>query len=232
MFPRVSLIFSALAIVALFPAARAIDEGTIVSPEHAAFGTIFYIDDPAGRNSASFTSEAPLESIVGTTNQVFGYVAFDPDNPTRGGKGVVKVPVASINTGIPLRDEHLRSAGWLDAEKHPHIEFEIHSAKEVKKVNARGGAETYDLTLVGTFHLHGQSKGMEIPARISYLKESEKTKAFAPGDLLRGTATFEVSLADFGVTGPKGMEIIGSKVGESPSVQVHFTASSKKRGAD
>jgi polyisoprenoid-binding protein YceI len=210
--------------VALVPVATA-------DKQSAKSGTTFYIDDPAGRNTASFTSEAPLESIVGTSNQVSGHVTFDPADPTKGGKGVVKVPVASINTGIPLRDEHLRSPGWLDAEKHPHIRFEITSARDVKKVSSKGGADTYDLTLVGTFHLHGKQKGMEIPARISYLKESEKTKAFAPGDLLRGTASFEISLADFGVTGPKGMEIIGSKVSDSPSVQVHFTASSTKREA-
>jgi polyisoprenoid-binding protein YceI len=221
-----------VAVAALMPAASADKDKIKVSPEHAKFGTIFYIDDPNSRNAASFTSEAPLESIVGTTSEVLGYVAFDPADPTKGGKGVVAVPVASINTGIPLRDEHMRSPGWLDAKKYPHIRFNIESAKEVKQVSSKGGADTYTLTLVGTLHLHGKEKGMEIPARISYLKESEKTKAFAPGDLLRGTATFDINLADFGITGPAGMEIIGSKVGETPSIQVHFTASSKERGAN
>jgi polyisoprenoid-binding protein YceI len=226
---RITWTVVAIAAISLAGVADA-DKGKIkVSPEHAKFGTIFYLDDPNSRNAASFTSEAPLESIVGTSSQVVGYVAFDPADPTKGGKGVVAVPVASINTGIPLRDEHMRSPGWLDAEKHPHIRFDIESAKEVKKIASKGGADTYDLVLVGTLHLHGKKKGMEIPARISYLKESEKTKAFAPGDLLRGTATFDIHLADFGITGPAGMNIIGSKVGETPSIQVHFTASSKER---
>jgi polyisoprenoid-binding protein YceI len=227
---RITWLFALVAVLALVPGASADKDEIEVDPEHAKFGTIFYIDDPNSRNAASFTSEAPLESIVGTTSEVLGYVAFDPADPTKGGKGVVAVPVASINTGIPLRDEHLRSAGWLDAEKHPHIRFDIDSAKEVTKASSKGGADTYELTLVGTLHLHGKQKKMDIPARISYLKESEKTKSFAPGDLLRGTATFTIHLADFGITGPKGMDIIGSKVGETPAVQVHFTASSKKRG--
>ena len=56
-----------------------------VNPCHAKFGTVFYIADAMGRNTITFTSQAPLEDIVGTTNEITGYVVFDPKNPSNGG---------------------------------------------------------------------------------------------------------------------------------------------------
>ena len=198
-----------------------------VNPCHAKMGTIFYVSDRIGRDSVSFTSEAFLESFVGTTTQIKGYVVFDPNDPTKGGKGVFEVPVKSIDTGIPLRDEHLRSGAWLGAEKNPTMKYEISGAKDVKEISNKGGARTFELTLVGTFHLHGKSKALDIPAKISYMKESPKTMQYAPGDLLAARANFSINLKDFGITGPPGMDLIGSKVAASPSIQIRFTASTK-----
>ena len=89
----------------------------MVNPCDTMMGTVFVVNDPAGRNKVTFRSKAPLEDIVGTSNQITGYLVFDPNNPQQGGRGELTVPVASINTGIPLRDEHLQSADWLDAAR-------------------------------------------------------------------------------------------------------------------
>lgn len=197
-----------------------------VDPSHAKAGTVFYVADETGRNSATFTSEAPLEDIVGTSNRITGYVVFDPKEPGKVGMGVLNVPVASINTGIPLRDEHMRSAQWLDAEHHPLITYKIERTKGVKEVSRTPEHQTYDLTLVGKMTLHGQTKPLEVPARITYMQESPKTQKRAPGDLLAGRATFSFQLSDFGVTGPKGMAVIGAKLSDTPSVKISFIASS------
>lgn len=201
-----------------------------VNPCHAKAGTVFYIDDPKGRNSATFTSEAPLEDIVGTTRKISGYIVFDPADPKKGGVGVISVSVASLDTGIPLRDEHLRSPGWLDAARYPLMTYHINGTRDVKEVSRTDDHQTYNVTLVGKFDFHGQSKDLEVPARITYMRESEMTRQKAPGDLLAGRASFEIQLSEFGVTGPKGMEIIGAKVSNSPKVSVTFVASSKKPG--
>ena len=198
-----------------------------VNPSHAQQGTVFYIADPMGRDSASFTSEAPLEDIVGTTNKISGYVVFDPKNPTKSGRGTLVVPIASIDTGIPLRDEHLRSEAWLDAKRFPEITFHIDETKNLKEVSGTPDFQTYELTLVGRLSLHGRTKKMEVPARITYIRESATTRQKAPGDLLAGRATLGIQLSDFGITGPKGMEILGAKVSEAPSIEVRFVASSQ-----
>jgi hypothetical protein len=66
----------------------------------------------------------------------------------------------------------------------------------------------------------------EIPGRLTYLQESDLTKTKLPGDLLAARANFDVKLSDFGVTGPKGMGIIGTKVGETISVEASLVGTS------
>ena len=189
-------------------------------------GRVFLIDDAVGRNSVTFKSNAPLEDIVGTSNKLTGMLVFDPSHPETGGHGEISVPVASLNTGIPVRDEHLAGADWLNAEKNPNISFKITEIKDLKSVKSTAGAKTFDLTAVGDFSLNGKTKRLSAPVRITYLKESEATKMRQPGDLLAARASFEVALADFGITGPAGMDLIGSKIGKTIEIELSLVAAS------
>jgi len=47
---------------------------------------------------------------------------FDPERPTRSSVRVV-LDAASIDTGQAQRDQHLRSADFLDTQAHPTIDF-------------------------------------------------------------------------------------------------------------
>ncbi len=195
-----------------------------VKEAHAARGTIFFVNDAAGRDAISFTSRAPLEDIVGTTNRIAGYIAFDPANPTAGGAGRFTVPVAALNTGIPLRDEHLRGSNWLDAEAHPQIVLEIDNVTNVTISREGDDFKTYDGTLIGSFTLKGVTKLVSIPATVTYMKQNERTQSRLPGNLLGGRASFKVALADYGVS----QGSIGTKVGETIDVDVSFVASDVK----
>ncbi len=191
-----------------------------VNPCHAKFGQVFYFADSMERNQVTFTSSAPLEDIVGTTNQVVGYVAFDPKDPRKGVQGQFKVAVKDLDTGIPLRDEHLASKMWLDAQSYPDITFTIESAKQIYTLKNSPEYQTYRMTLVGPLSIHGRTRQVAIPARITYLLGSEKTKMKLPGNLVGVRAEFEVALADFDITGPEGMDLIGAKVGETVALEV------------
>ncbi len=199
-----------------------------VNPCHAKHGTVFYVADPMGRNQVTFMSEAPLEDIVGTTNQIIGYLVFDPDKPKNGVRGFFKVPVTGLDSGIPLRNEHLQSDMWLNAESYPDFTFTIESARRIKKTKSSKDYQTYEMTLIGPFTIHGQTQQMDIPARITFLRESDQTRMKLPGNLLGVRAEFEVALADFGITGPAGMDLIGSRVGQTVSLEISVFASDKK----
>jgi polyisoprenoid-binding protein YceI len=187
-------------------------------------GTVFHVQDPMGRNTITFRSEAPLEDIIGTTNQVTGKIVFDPKHLEKGGHGELTVSAAAFSTGIPLRDEHLRGADWLNSGKYSDINLKISKVKNVKKVKSSNGSATYDVTIVGELTLRGKSVPVSFPARITYLQESEMTKKKMAGDLLAVRTSFEVALADFGITGPKGAGLVGSKVGETIAIDVSLIA--------
>ena len=191
-------------------------------------GTVFHVNDPMGRNSVTFKSQAPLEDIIGTTNQITGYINFDPQNPDKGGHGKLTVAVASLNTGIPLRNEHLLGADWLDASKYPDITIEIEKVKDIKKVKSTKGSATYDVTIVADLSIHGKTRRVDVAGRITYLKESEQTRTKLAGDLLAMRATFAVNLNDFDITGPKGSGLIGSKVGETIEIEVSVLGSTSE----
>lgn len=230
---RITLAIALLSAISAFGQS---DTGTMappeikVNPEFAKMGTVFYVDDPAHRDWVTFKSSAPLEDIVGTTNMITGYLVFDHANPTAGGRAELSVPVASIKTGIPMRDGHLQSKGWLDAETYPDIKLTITNVKDVKEVKVSDGFQTYDVMLVGDFSIKGKSKTMEIPGRVTYLKQSEETMKKMDGDLLAARATFDITLADFGITGPEGAGLIGTKVGEKVTIDVSVMGTTVRPG--
>lgn len=193
--------------------------------------THFRVNDPMARNHATFKSSAPLEDIVGTSRDITGHLVFDPNKPAAGGHGEVSITVASLNTGIPLRDEHLRGGDWLDAANYPKIMLTIKQFKNVTPVKSTPEAQTYDVVIVGELSLHGKTKAVEISGRLTYLKESAMTKQAMEGDLLAARASFDVGLKDFGITGPKGMNLVGSKVGEVIEVDISFRASNSMQMA-
>jgi len=197
----------------------------LISPLAAAGGEQkFVVDDPAGRNSVTFKSEAPLEDIVGTSNQITGHIIFNPENPGEKGSAEFTVPISSLNTGIPLRDEHMRSEDWLDAGSYPDIKLNLDRVLEAKLVRETASGKTFEARVAGEIDLHGVTRPVEVESRLSYLPESEKTKTRLAGNLLAVRAEFEVRLADHGITGPQGMEIIGAKVGEVITIEVSLVA--------
>ncbi len=194
-----------------------------MNPCFAKLGTVFHVDDPMQRNTVTFTSKAPLEDMVGTANALTGYLVFDPADARKGVRGSVAVPVKKMDTGIPLRDEHMQSAAWLNAAAHPHIKFTVTDSKALKLVKRGDGFSTYDVTLIGPFTANGVTKEREIPARIVYLEESEKTKTKRPGNLLAVRAEFQVPLQDHRIKGFEG--VVGSKISELIAVDVSIFAS-------
>ncbi len=169
------------------------------------------------RNQTSFFSAMPVEDIRGLAAGVEGNISFDVKNVASTLKGKITIATASIKTGIDLRDEHMRSAGWLDAEKYPEISFTIKKVSDVKseadnKIKAK---------VSGDFTLRGVTKEVVTEATLTYLDESEKTKMRAPGDLLGIQAEFDIKLSDYGVKN----DVIGNKVADNIEIDVNIVGS-------
>lgn len=154
----------------------------------------FDFKDPKGVNNAVFKLDAPLESVNGSASGISGTVTFDPENPAVT-TGKIVVASDSLTVPNPMQKEHLHSANWLDTAKYPEITFE---AKSLANVKTDGNVTTADAT--GTFTLHGVSKELTVPIKLTYLKG--KLSARIPkmeGDLLVIRANFIINRNDFNI---------------------------------
>lgn len=88
----------------------------------------------------------------GSFDKLSGSIIFDPLNPDNAKFDVV-IDVASINTGIDLKNKHAKSDKWFDAEKYPVIHFVSSSV-----VQSDTG-----FAVRGELELHGIKKVIEIP---------------------------------------------------------------------
>lgn len=144
-----------------------------------------------------FVSDAPLERITGVSTTVNGEISIDPANLATA-TGRITVPVASIRTGLDLRDEHLRSDAWLDAGAHPDAVLEI---TRVEGATALTPSQVVRVTLHGRFSIHGQTHDVAIPAQVRLVPASDELRSQGiEGDLIRAQASFTVMLPDYGVS--------------------------------
>lgn len=171
-----------------------------VPAEHAAMGKVFRVH-PVKDAQVTFTSDAALEHIKGISNRVSGY-AIAPESGASEAElvlGKFVMPVDTIDTGIPLRNEHLKSERWLHAGEYPEIAFEVTGAEGVSLAKEDSWFKTYDATLVGTMTVRGTTRDVRIPARLTFMPESDRTRARARGDLLAIRAQYPITLSDYGV---------------------------------
>lgn len=190
------------------------------------FAQTFSVDSKDGRNQASFISDAPFEKIVGLASGLDATVMLNMNDITQKPTGKVKVPISNIKTGIDLRDEHLRSEMWLNAAKYPDAEFQLTGVKNSSSKQLNDGQKV-SLTLVGKFSIHGVTKDIEVPATLTYFKESERTKAKAPGNLLVANADFKIKLSDFSVQIPA---MVSGKLNDEVEIKANFVASDANGG--
>ena len=135
------------------------------------------------------------------------FQAYDVDlkgNPEvpDGAQVTVSLKTASINTAIAKRDEHLRSADFLDAAKYPAITF---TSSKVWRENGK-------LMVIGTLDLHGVKKELVIPF------EEASGKNGAGNDSWSYNATISLNRKDFGV----GADSIAAKISLKDAVELNL----------
>jgi len=180
-----------------------------VPSSDAKMGTVYYVH-PGKDAQVTFTSDAPLEHIKGTSNDVVGYAVWK--NPSEGlVAGEFHLPVRSMETGIPLRDQHMASQNWLYAEQHPNIIFDLKDSRNVSVDRETDAFTTYSMTLIGDMTIRGETRQLEIPATVTVMPESDRTRQRFPGDLMAIRTNYTVELSNYGVS----HQTVGQKVAET-----------------
>ncbi|MGH9326076.1 MAG: YceI family protein [Terriglobia bacterium] len=109
-----------------------------------------------GHTAAEFCVRHMMVTYVrGHFKNVHGKLSFDPRHP-REMRVEARIDAASLWTGEPERDAHLRSADFLDVEHHPEITF---SSDKLEVVG------DHDYVLSGRLSIRGITREISMKVR-------------------------------------------------------------------
>lgn len=172
--------------------------------------TYTIVNDPKHK-LAQVESKTAVETFTGKSTAITGSFSFDAAKKV--GRGTLQLPVASIDTGIPLRNEHLQDTNWLNAAKNPNIRFVSQGTRHLK-------GDEYEVT--GNFTMNGVTKQIKTKAIVRQLPASAQTRELGfKGDVLRVETSFPITLKDFNVI-IKGQAV--GKVSETVNVKISVFA--------
>ena len=140
-------------------------------------------------------------TVRGQFNDFSGTLQFDPGNLELG-QVMFEVNTKSVNTGIPNRDNHLRSDEFFAVKKFPTMRFESTAVKR---------KEGNQYTLEGNLTVRGKTSPVTVPftyygTRENPLKKGQKVAGFE--------ARLSINRLDYQVGTGKYFEmgVIGKKV--------------------
>jgi polyisoprenoid-binding protein YceI len=136
-------------------------------------------------------------NTTGTFSGITGTIQFDPNN-LAGCHFDVQLPANTVNTGVDMRDDHLREEGYLHVKMYPQISF---VSVKVTQSNRKG-----TLFVFGKLTLKGVTKDISFPFT---------AEAVPDGYLLSGT--FKLNRRDYNVGG-------GSTLGNELTVMLKVVA--------
>ena len=111
-----------------------------------------------------------------------GDVVVDPKDATTA-KVRVTVEAASIDTGIGMRDNHLRSEDFLDVNRFPTVTFE---SERVEMAGRRA-------TVMGRLTIHGVTREIEVPVDI----QMSETALVATGQFVLHRRDYGINYESF-----------------------------------
>ena len=148
-------------------------------------------------------SHLVINRVRGTFNDFAGTIVYDADDVTKSSlSGTINA--ASIDTAHQKRDADLRSDSFFDVEKYPQITFET----------TRVEAGEDSAILHGVLTMHGVSKEVAIPFRITGVVE------FMGKIRLGFEARLELNRQDYGLSYSRLMDTGGLVVGNEVSIEL------------
>jgi len=133
-----------------------------------------------------------LSTQSGEFRDYDGSVVFDRENLANSKVDVV-IRTASLDTGVPALDEHLRSGDFFNVEANPEITFKSTS---VKQTGVDQGAVTGDLTI------NGVTKPVTLDVKLLFEGDHPLApflEAYAGAPYVAFSARTEILRSEFGV---------------------------------
>lgn len=164
--------------------------------------------DPAHTSVGFVAPHLKIAKVRGGFREVSGTVSLGP-TPAQSWVDVT-VQTASIDTGHPFRDAHLRSEDFLDAANHPQMRFR---STGMEDVGTRSCKLTGDLTLRGVTR--------PVTLDLSYLGTATDTSG-DPKVVFEASA--RIDREEFGLVWNRVLEAGGVLVGRHIDLQIEAQA--------
>jgi polyisoprenoid-binding protein YceI len=147
-----------------------------------------------------------LGSARGQFHRFSGTIDLNRDDPEHS-TVVARIEVASIDTGIQKRDDHLRSADFFNVEKLPEITFQ---SRSVKRTGDREG------DIIGDLTMHGVKRSIVLHVQLVESAPSERTHW--------KVTTAPLKRSEFGLMFSSSAEAV-SGIGQNVSINIEIEAS-------
>lgn len=169
----------------------------------AASATITWNLDPAHSAAEFKVKHMMISNVRGSFSGLSGVLTEHTLDSTLSSIAA-SVPVATISTGDPQRDGHLKSADFFDADKYPTLDF-----KSTQVVH-RGDA--YEVT--GDLTIHGVTR------QVTFAVDGPSAPGKDPwGNTRIGlSATAKINRKDFGLAWNAALETGGFLVGDEVAI--------------
>ena len=178
---------------------------TATSPSQTAKPTLWKID-PAHSAAQFSVRHLMISNVRGEFTKITGSATFDPSDLSKASVEMT-IEAASINTREPQRDEHLRSADFLDVANYPTLTFRSTRVQPI-------GEETFKLT--GDLTIRGVTR------QVTFEMEGPTPPVKDPwGNTRAGvTGSTKINRKDFGVSFNALTEAGGVMVGDEVKITI------------
>jgi polyisoprenoid-binding protein YceI len=161
--------------------------------------------DPAHTDIQFSAKHMMVTTVRGKFQDVSGTLTIVEDDPTLS-RGEIRIAAATLNTGVELRDNHLRSADFFDAANHPEIVFTISDVAAISD-------ETYRVT--GHLTIRGTTRPVTFDANFLGFYEGMQGGRRAGFD-----GRLKINRKDWGLGWNVALEKGGWLVGEDVSIEL------------
>ena len=160
-------------------------------------------------SEATFQVRHLVTKVRGRFTDLGGSIAFDEASPEASAVSFT-IQAASIDTGTPDRDAHLRSEDFFHVEQYPSITF-VSTA-----IRARGGNQ-FDVT--GDLTMRGVTKRITLP--VTYLGTAKDPWG---NEKIGFEAETTINRKDYGLVWNAALETGGFLVGDDVKISVSIQA--------
>jgi polyisoprenoid-binding protein YceI len=165
--------------------------------------------DPVHSTVGFAVKHMMVSTVRGRFGTVRGEIDFDPQHPEQA-SGEIVIDAGTVDTNMPFRDQHLRSADFFDAEKYPALTYRITAIHRI-------GADHYRVD--GDLTIRDVTRPVTLEAHLSDVYPDPKR-----GARIGVSAAGSIDRTDFGLRWNQNLETGGVLVSERVKIEVELAA--------